>query len=302
MISNIIAAFFYYVFLLPISYLPFRILYGISDGLCWLLFNIVGYRKKDVLIHLHNAFPDKSEVEIQRIAQRFYSHLCDLLVESVKLFTLSTKEAQKRFVCRNPELLDDLAHRGRSIIIAAGHYNNFELAAIVVDTLMEHHCITLYKPLHNRFFDQKIRQSRSRMGGGLVSKPELKYFLDNQLPYQSHPIALLFAMDQSPSDPAKAHWMTFLHQDTGVQFGTEKYAKDYDLAVVYGRIYKEKRGFYSFEFEVINESPRTTPKREITERMTQLLEIDIRRAPEFWLWSHRRWKHKRPVALKSIEI
>jgi len=289
------AAFFYYVFLIPLSYLPFGALYAISDGLSWLILSAIGYRKKDVLLHLHNAFPEKEEAEISDIAKRFYAHLCDLLVESVKLFTLSTDEAQKRFVCRNPEVINSLARQGRSVIIAAGHYNNFELAATVIDTLIEHHCIGLYKPLHNRFFDQKIRKSRSRMGSGLVSKPELKAFLDNDLKQQTRPVAILFAMDQSPSDPAKAHWMTFLNQDTGVQFGTEKYAKDYDLAVVYGRIFKEKRGFYSFEFEIVSDSPTTTPKGEITEQMTRLLEADIRRAPEFWLWSHRRWKHQRPL-------
>jgi Kdo2-lipid IVA lauroyltransferase/acyltransferase len=294
MMANLIAAFFYYTLLLPISYLPFGVLYLVSDALSWVAFHVIGYRKQVVLGQLRSAFPHKSEAEIQVIARDFYHHLSDLLIESIKLFTLSPQEAARRFVCRNPALVNGLAAQGHNIIIAAGHYNNFELAATTVDQLIDHRCIALYQPLNNRFFDQKIRESRGRLGTGLLSKTELKHFLDHQLVHQTQPVALLFAMDQSPTDPHKAHWMHFLNQDTGVQFGTEKYAKDYNLSVVYGRIFREKRGFYTFEFEVVTQDARNAAPGEITERMTHLLEADIKRAPAFWLWSHRRWKHPRP--------
>lgn len=289
-----VSALLYYCVLIPISLLPFRIIYVVSDGLSWLLFNVIGYRKKDVMIHLRNSFPEKSEAEIQEITRKFYNQLCDLLVESVKFFTISGNETKQRFVCRNPEVVDKFAAEGRHIIIAAGHYNNFELAAMSVEQSIKHHAVALYKPLHNLFFDQKIRQSRSQMGTGLVSKPELKHFLNNELKTQPKPVAFLFAMDQSPAEPKNAYWMEFLNQDTGVQYGTEKYARDYDLPVVYGRIFKEKRGFYSFEFEVVSAEPKEAKQGEILEKMTRLLEADIRRAPEYWLWSHRRWKHQNP--------
>ena len=289
-----ISALLYYSLLIPISILPFRLTYLLSDGLSWLLFNAVGYRKEEVFTHLRASFPEKSEMEIQMIARKFYAHLCDLLVESVKFFTISTEETAKRLICRNPEVVDNFARQGKSIIIAAGHYNNFEMAAMGVEICIEHHAIGLYKPLHNLFFDNKIRQSRSRLGIGLVSKPQLKHFLENELKTQPRPVAFLFAMDQSPAEPKNAHWMTFLNQETGVQFGTEKYARMYDLPVVYGRIFKEKRGFYSFEFEVVSEKPKETKQGEILEKMTQMLEADIQRLPEYWLWSHRRWKHQNP--------
>lgn len=282
----------YYIFLVPVSLLPLWVLYKISDGLAWLLFRVVKYRKKVIEGGMRRSFPDKTEVEIQADTYLFYQHLSDLLVESIKNFTIKKEDALPRLHCKNPELIDAFAQQGRSIIIAAGHYNNFEFVVYAISQLIKHTPRGLYMPLANRFFDQKIAQSRSALGFQLVPKQKLKKFFE--VDPSQNPVALLFAMDQAPTDPAKAHWMMFLNQETGVQFGTEKYAKNYDLPVVYGRINKEKRGVYSFEFELITANPRQEPTGMITEKMTRLLEADIVAKPAYWLWSHRRWKHPRP--------
>jgi Kdo2-lipid IVA lauroyltransferase/acyltransferase len=288
------SAILYYGLMLPISYLPFRVLYALSDGFSWFLFNVTGYRKKVVLENLRNSFPEKTETEIQDIARKFYTHFCDLIFESVKFFTITYEELTQRFICTNRPYIDSYFAQGRSIIVPAGHYNNFELAAMAGGLFVSHRCFALYKPLHNAFFEQKIRKSRSRFGSELIAKPELKKFLNEDLKNQTEPIAILFAMDQWPPDPKKAYWMNFLSQDTGVQWGTEKYAKDYNLPVLFGHIVKEKRGFYSYYFEEVSANPQEEPKGAILEKMTKILEKDILKAPEYWLWTHRRWKHQRP--------
>ena len=288
-------ALIYYLFLVPISMLPLSVLYKLSDGLAWLLFRVIKYRKKVIFEGMKRSFPEKTDAQIQADVYLFYQHLSDLLVESIKNFTIKKEDALPRLHCKNPELINAFARQGRSIIVAAGHYNNFEFVVYAISQLVEHTPRGLYMPLANRFFDEKIAQSRSALGFQLVPKQKLKKFFE--VDPTTNPVALLFAMDQAPTDPAKAHWMSFLNQDTGVQFGTEKYAKNYDLPVVYGRINKEKRGTYSFEFELITANPRQELAGYITEKMTHLLEADIVANPQYWLWSHRRWKHTRPAHL-----
>jgi Kdo2-lipid IVA lauroyltransferase/acyltransferase len=280
----------YYVFLVPISLLPFGVLYKISDGLSWVLSDVVGYRKYDIFNNLRNSFPEKPEAEIQRIGRAFYRHLCDTMLESVKTFTVTKAQTLPRVYCTNAEVIDRYADQGRSVLFVAGHYSGFEWLVFSVNLLIKHQVSAVYRPLNNVFFDKKIQESRSRMGLKLVSMYNVKSYLADGL---TEPTAVVFAMDQSPSKPVNVHWIEFLNQDTAVLFGTEKYAKEYDLPVIFGHLSKNERGRYGITFEVVSDSPKTTAHGEITEKMMRLLEADIRQKPEFWLWSHRRWKHKR---------
>jgi Kdo2-lipid IVA lauroyltransferase/acyltransferase len=285
-----IFSFAYYVFLVPISLLPFSVLYKISDGLSWVLCYVVRYRKADIFSNLRNSFPKKPETEIQRIAREFYRHLCDTMLESVKTFTVTQKETLPRVYCTNAEVIDKYAKQGRSVLFVAGHYSGFEWLVFSINLLLKHQVSAIYRPLNNAFFEKKIQESRSRMGLKLISMYDVKPYLEHGM---VEPTAVVFAMDQSPSKTVNVHWMQFLNQDTAVLFGTEKYAKDYDLPVVFGHLLKHERGRYGITFEVVSDAPQQTTHGEITEKMTRMLEADICQKPEFWLWSHRRWKHKR---------
>lgn len=282
----------YYCFIIPISHLPFFCLYRISDFLYYLFYYGLGYRKKVVLKNIQQSFPEKTHAEHIIICKKFYRHFCDLILESLKVFTISEKEVRKRMVFKNPELLNTYFHRHQSIIIAGGHYNNWELFAVAVDAPMLHQAIAIYKPLTNRFFDAKMRTTRSKYGLRMISTKIVKEIFDEQ---KNNLTAMIFGIDQSPSKAAKSYWMKFLHQDTAVLFGTEKYAKEYNYPVVFGHITKEKRGHYSFEFFPVCDEPQQTSHGEITEKITTMLEADIKNQPEFWLWSHKRWKHKKPT-------
>lgn len=282
----------YYIIIIPISLLPFPVLYRLSDLLYLLFYYLVNYRKKVIVANIQNSFPEKTKKEQLEICRKFYKHLCDLIVESLKIFTISEKQVHQRMTCEHPELVNKFFEENKSIIIAGGHYNNWELMAVAVDKLIKHKAVGIYQPLKNKFFDAKMCNTRSKFGLKMIATKEVKKFFELEI---NNLNATIFAIDQSPSNPNTCYWTTFLNQDTAVSFGAEKYAKEYNFPVIFGRIVKVKRGHYSFEFELITENPINCAHGEITEKLTAKLESDIIKDPEYWLWSHRRWKHKKPV-------
>ncbi len=288
---NILNNLFYYGLIIPISRLPFPLLYGLSDFMYYVIYYGVGYRKKIVVKNIKNSFPEKTNDEHTEIAKKFYRHFCDLTLESLKVFTISEKDVHNRMILKNPQAIDKYFEQGKSVIIAGGHYNNWELFAVAIASMIKHKAIAIYKPLSSAYFDAKMRQTRSKYGLQMISTKIVKEIFETE---KNNLTATVFGIDQSPPYTAKCHWMTFLNQETGVLFGAEKYAKEYDYPVVFCRINKEKRGYYSFEFEDVSDQPNQTNQGEIMEKVTRILESDILNKPEFWLWSHKRWKHKRP--------
>jgi|SRR6185436_4362952 len=286
----------YYLIIIPISLLPFRVLYALSDFLFLFFYYLIGYRKKVILQNIRNSFPAKTSEEHREIAKKFYHHLMDLIVESLKIFTISQKQVRQRMICKNPEVVNKFFDQNKSVILAGGHYNNWELFAVAIDEIIKHQSIGIYLPLTNKFFDAKMRQTRSKFGLRMISTKIVKEVFDEE---KNNLTATIFAIDQSPSKPDNCYWMKFLNQETGVLFGTEKYAVEYNYPVLFGRVCKPKRGHYILEFEVACEFPQQTAKGDITRKITEMLEADIVQQPEFWLWSHRRWKLKPPEAKSS---
>ena len=283
----------FYLLIKPLSLLPIGVLLRISDVVFFILYYIIGYRKKVVLNNLQNSFPDKSPKEIERISKKFYQHLCDLIVESVRLFSISEQEVVERCKVVNPEIFEEYYQKGQSILVTAGHYNNWEMMAVGCNPQIPHQMMGIYSSLSNPFFDKKLKESRAKFGIDLVAKQEVKsYFLENK----NRPTASFFGTDQSPSSSKRAHWMEFLNQDTAVLFGTEKYAKEYNYPVLFGYIRKVRRGYYEMEFVTVEDEPLQTAHGEITEKHTRLLEEEIKNLPQYWLWTHRRWKRKREEA------
>jgi len=281
--------FFYYLLILPLSLLPYPLLYLLSDIIFLIMYRVIGYRKKVVFTNLRNSFPNKSKQELKKIMSDFYRHLCDIIMESVKGFTISEKQLRKRLIIKNPEFSNSFADRGQSIIFVGGHYNNWEICAQAFAMYSNHKCIGIYKPLSNAFINDKIYTSRSKYGMHLISMKQTKKLFEDG----DEPKAIVFGSDQNPANPKRAYWVQFLNQDTGVLFGVERYAKEYDWPVVFVSISKVKRGHYEVEYSLITDSPTEQPHGKITEDFTKRLEQDIINQPQYWLWSHKRWKHKR---------
>jgi KDO2-lipid IV(A) lauroyltransferase len=289
-VKNFLSALLYYLVLVPASIAPFWLIHINSRIIYFLAFKIIGYRKNVVRENIRNSFPGKSSGERKKIENEFFKNLADTLLEGFKIFTISKKNLVKHISCKNPEVLNAFYDKGKSVIIAVGHYNSWELMLTGFNTFIKHKAVVIYQPLSNSFLDKKLRDARSERGTIMLPAKETKNFF--QTPSEDL-YATVFAIDQSPPNPERAYWMKFLNQDTPVLFGTEKYAKDFKLPVVYARLVKIKRGYYQLEFETAVEEPSKTQYGEITEKVTHLLEKDIIASPEAWLWSHKRWKHKR---------
>lgn len=287
-----LARLLYYGILRPLSLLPFPVLYRISDGLFYVLYYLVPYRKNVVLGNLRIAYPKKTEAQRRSIAKKFYRHLCDLLVESIKLFDLEVDEIRRRGRLRNPELMEKLAAEGRDVLLTAGHYNSWELGGLGFTGFIPHRTVILYAPLSSAFFEKKLKASRTKTGVLAFDKKQLRPRL--QAGFDER-IMVVFLTDQSPRRvDERTHWIDFLGRQTPVAFGAEKYAREFNLAVVHGRIYKTGRGFYESELELITDDPRATSPGDITREHTRRIEAQIEEEPAHWLWSHRRWKHEPP--------
>ena len=286
---NFFSRLLYYGVLVPISLLPYRILYFLSDITFVLVFYVVRYRQKLVLRNIQRSFPEKSAKEHYQISRAFYRHFCDIVVESFKNFTVSKEEVLKRMVLKNPEVLTPYVQRNQSIIIAGGHYNNWELFAVAIGPQLKHQPIAIYRKLKNAYMDRKMRESRSKYGLKMISTKVVK---EEFAAEKNNLTATIFGFDQTPRR-LSSFWMMFLNQETPVFMGTERYAKEYNYPIVFGRITKVKRGYYEFTFHPVNDEPRKAGEGEIMATLMRRLERDIQEAPPYWLWTHKRWKHKR---------
>lgn len=281
----------YYVIVKPISLLPWPILYILSDILYWVLYKVFRYRVKIVNQNLSRSFPNKTDKEIKQLRRNFYHHFCDIMVESLKIFSISGEDAKSRFVVTNPEILKPYFDEGRSVIIAGGHYNNWEMLAVGVDTYISHQSVAIYHRLGNEFMNAKALSSRGKYGLKMISRQEVKDYFKNT----KELTATIFGADQSPSIAKKVYWMEFLNQETAVMFGVEKFALEKNSPVIFGGIEKVKRGHYEFTLEVLIDNPSKCVHGQITEAHAKRLEKQIIADPQYWLWTHKRWKRKRKV-------
>lgn len=275
-----------------ISLMPFWMLYGLSDFIFVLIYHVFGYRRKVVMANLKNAFPEKSIAELKSIEHKFYRYFCDLILETVKSLTISESTLKKRLSFASMELFEKYYSQKQSIVIVMGHFGNWELggARFAIEPL--HQLFVIYHPLKNKHFNGLIYKMRTRLGNGLYA---MKDTLRGMIRDREKVTATAFIADQTPS-PKGAHWMEFMNQDTPVFIGTGKIAKKMNYPVVYVSIKRRDRGYYEISLEDLVADPSMVSAEEIVERFTHRLEKDIREMPEYWLWTHKRWKHKRPNA------
>jgi len=279
-------------FLYLVSWLPKKPLYLLSDLVFVLLYRVFGYRKSMVTRNLQNAFPEKTPEEIDKIREDFYRYLCDLSLEVIRTLSISPKGVRDYFVIEDGDLapIERYHKEKQSIILVLGHMGNWELTGAMFCQLDLHQLYVIYHPLANRHFDDLFTKMRTRSGIRLYP---MKKALKGMLRDRDQLTATAFIADQTPR-PDNAHWMTFMNQDTPVFHGTENISKMLDYPVVYLSVIRQKRGLYRLRTELLAEHPKQYAENEITELHTRRLERDIVKQPETWLWSHRRWKHKRP--------
>jgi Kdo2-lipid IVA lauroyltransferase/acyltransferase len=279
------------------SLIPSWLLYRISDVLYLIIYYIARYRKKAVFKNLTIAFPDKSEQEIEKIAKAFYRHFSDFLLEITRCIRMSKKDVDKHFKVLNPEIFQELARKDKSFALVSAHYNNWEWM-INFSSWMPHDYLVIYRPLRNWLTNRLSVYMRSRHGANLypmesIFREALKRHANKQL------FCILFLADQRP--PWNSHfWTIFMNHETAFFEGVEKMSKKLDLAVVFMDIQKVRRGYYEARYEILFESTASLAENAITLSTVKRIEEEIKARPEFWLWSHKRFKHTRPENINLI--
>jgi len=292
--------FLVYILIYPIlwlvSILPFRLLYAVSDGLFFILYYIVGYRKKVVKENLQLVFPDKSEQEIKSISKKFFHHLSDMVVESIKSLSISKEEMKKRFVFTNIEEIRNIENANKSIVLMCAHYGSWEWI-FILQTYIKSKGYAVYKRLTNKYFDRLVKRIRAKYNSYLITTKEtiptlIKAKQKGELTING------FVSDQSPKLQKAFHWNEFMNIKVPVHTGAEMLAKKLDMAVVFFSVKKIKRGYYETTFETITTTPNEYKDYEITDLFLKLVENCIYEAPEYYLWTHKRWKHRNNVPKK----
>jgi Kdo2-lipid IVA lauroyltransferase/acyltransferase len=274
-----------------VGHLPLKFLYFLSDCLFPILYYFIPYRKKLVIGNLRNSFPGWDEQMILKTTRKFYHYFYDLLIESFAGNFMSKEELCKRFVLRNPEVCNDLYDKGKSISLVMSHYGNWEWSS-VIPLFLKHKSLAIYKPLNNKYIDGLIKKLRERFG--VLTIPMEKIFR-SLIDYKNRniPTITFFLADQRPLRTHIHYWLKFMNQDTPVVLGPEKISGKFDMAVVYFNVIPVKRGYYEAEFLLIFEDVKHSETYEVTTKYYEILEKIIREKPEYWLWTHHRWKHKR---------
>ncbi|MBX2921934.1 MAG: lipid A biosynthesis acyltransferase [Chitinophagaceae bacterium] len=276
-----------YAFFYLVSLLPMRVLYLFSDVMFLIVYRCIGYRRKVVLGNLENAFPEKTEAEREVIAKQFFRNMIDAFIETFKLLSASPGFLQRR-ITANWEMLEQLQQGGKSCQLHLGHTFNWEWGHHVLQMNTLYQVLVVYGPLSNKAFEKLLLKIRTRFGSRFIPASDMKNSIAG---YADTQYLLGLVADQSPGKPQQAFWLNFLNQPTAFIPGPEKAARNLNIPVLFASVYKTRRGYYHAELVMASEHPALLEPGELTLMYARFLEDTIRKQPENWLWSHRRWKH-----------
>lgn len=279
-----------YPFLWVISKLPFRLLYMFSDLVFFILFYLIRYRRKTVRKNLKIALPNLSDSEHSRIEKEFYRHMCDMFLEMIKTLGITESEMRKYFTFTNIEVIHEFEKKGKSIILMCAHYASWEWM-IIIGKLINIKGFGIYKKIKNPYFDKLVRDIRSKFDATLIdTKSTVKQVTENQKNGVQGIYA--FISDQTPRPQKTHYWESFMGKVVPIHTGGEMLAKKLDMNVIYLKVEKLKRGHYQGTFIPLAENVREIPDYEITHDFLKEVEKQIHQKPEYYFWTHKRWKHK----------
>ena len=290
-----------YPILWLISILPFRLFYMVSDVVFLFVYHITGYRRKTVRNNLELVFPEKSKAEINRIEKKFYRHMCDMFLEMIKSISIREDELKKRFTFTNLEYLRKIEKSNKSIIVMCGHYASYEWMTALQLYGLKFRSYGIYKRIRNKYFDDLVKKIRGRYDGTLITT----YNATEKIRYnQEQGILGNYAMiaDQSPRLDRAKHWIHFMGIRVPVFEGSDRLARKLDMNVLYLHVEKTGRGYYKATLKPITEDAQNEPEHYITKKFIQYLEKQVRNKPEYYLWTHKRWKHRNEPIPARAEI
>ena len=281
----------FYPLLWLVSKLPFRLLYLFSDGIYVIVYHIIGYRKKIVRQNIGLALPNLSHKERLVIEKKFFHHLCDIFLEMIKTITISEEEISKRYQLTNLDFYLDMEKKQKSIALLCAHYASYEWA-VSMNKHTSFEGYGIYKKLSNPHFDKLVKDIRNRFKATLITTRETIPTIQKNFS-TGHLGTYGFASDQSPQLSKAFHWHSFMGIEVPVHTGAEMLAKRFDMNVIFLRTKKVKRGYYEATFELLSDDVKSVPNYDITDEFLKRVEKQIYEAPEYYLWTHKRWKHRR---------
>lgn len=273
-------------------FVPFWLLYRLSDGLAFLLYRVIGYRRQVVWDNLRRSFPEKTTSDLAEIARETYRNLTDVMLETLKSYTMSVPAIHHRCPVRNPEVVNQYLDRGQSVILSGAHYGNWEYTGITMPPLFHGTAVTAFKAIANPYMDRYVNHTRERTGMVMVSMDDT-FAAMRRREQEGLPSVYILLADQSPSNRKGAHWVEFLGQDTASLPGVDVLARRFKFPVLFYEVRRVRRGFYEVYFSEICTDPTVATEASITRAFAETLEAVIRQRPEPWLWSHKRWKMQR---------
>ena len=282
-----------YIGMWLIASLPFRALYILSDFLRIIMQYIVHYRRGVIRLNLRNSFPEKTDKELKDIENKYYKYICDYMLEDVKMLRMSSEDLLQRMKYIKLDESLDMVDKYGGVICLIPHYANFEwLTGLGFMMKNGDLAVQVYKPLHNKHLDELFKKIRTRFGSVNIAKHSTARELI-RLHRSDKKMIVGLITDQSPNMSEAHHWTTFLNQDTVFMDGAERLSRMMNFPAVYCSLHKTRRGYCEVSFDLITEFPKETAEGEITEQFARLVEDTIRKKPEYWFWSHKRWKHTR---------
>ncbi|RZK17503.1 MAG: lauroyl acyltransferase [Pedobacter sp.] len=276
-------------FLFLVSLLPLPLLFFFARLLYYLLYYVIGYRKKVVRQNLVNSFPEKSTDQIIQIEKKFFLFLSELIFEIIKMTTISKKETLKRVKFSGLEQLEKHFKAGESVLACTGHYGNWELGTLALGLSISAKTMVIFKPLTNKIFESWFNDFRTKYGNVFIA---MRQTLRGMAAYKNEPTLLCFASDQAPTREETKYFVDFLHQPTAALLGVEKIAKSTNRPIYYFKVTVVKKGYYHVEVLPMCLNPSAMNEFEITNLHFKFLEDIIKEQPQYWLWSHKRWKFK----------
>ncbi|MBC8111375.1 MAG: lysophospholipid acyltransferase family protein [Verrucomicrobia bacterium] len=282
------------LFLRLLAKLPFPVLYFISDTLFIVIFYMASYRRKVVFENLSRAFPDRTPQQIKQLSRKFYRNLTDIIVETLKLLSITPEELRRRVAIKNLAVLNHFLSREQTVVVMTSHQCNWEWILVRCALDMTAIADGIYKPLTNPFFEKIMRSIRTRFNTHLVPAQQLPRSLVSR---KNIPRAIALVADQIAA-PESAYWTDFLNQDTAFFAGGAKIAVSQQLPIVFVEMKRISRGFYEINLSLLAEPPYQASKMTgLIEKYVRTAEKSILQNPADWLWSHRRWKHSRKTTL-----
>ncbi|MEN8124494.1 MAG: lysophospholipid acyltransferase family protein, partial [Bacteroidota bacterium] len=266
-----------------------KVLYFISDIIYLLLYYLIGYRKKVVRNNLKLSFPKKSKEELLIIEKKTFHHFIDIFMEIIKSFTISQKEISKRFTYKNIEVLKNYYNKNESIIMMTGHYANWEWT-VNIPNLVPYNAYAVFNKIGNKYFEKKVIKSRTKFGAYFI--PTSKFINLMQENFLNKELSLYgMISDQSPRLEKTYYWNKFMGINVPIHTGAEMLAKKFDYKVIYLKTERVKRGYYESTIKVLAENPKEFTDYQITDLFLKELESQIKNKPEFYFWTHKRFKH-----------